>query len=243
MASESNIACQRRESSASLMSSLEHESDDLWKEHRLIAMATLTVPVWLSGLLLTATAVWQGADVASRLVFATIASLAAGRFIIWGGDPAASASGLSPLELALLVLYMDTIWAMVLTWHAGVLFHLPRIGQQLKTAVREGTALIRSNRWMRRLTVLAVLAFVMLPVSSTGSIGGSLLGRLLGLSRVATFAIVVIGSVLGGAVMLLGAELLEPWLATAGPAARWLGVGVVAVVLVILGRRYRRADG
>ena len=222
-----------------VLSSLEHESADLWNRHRLLALGSLTLPVWLSLIILVAFWLVRGAESASRLFVAAIAALAAGRFIIWGGDAGDNSIGFSATQLALLVLYLDTVWATVLTWHTGFLFHVPWIGNRLHSAVRKGTGLLQNNRWMRNVTVFAVLLFVMLPVSSTGSIGGSLLGRLMGLPRFTTFLVVLLGSVVGGSTMLLGAELLKPWFGEVNPLLRYGGIVAIVVLGIVLGRRYR----
>lgn len=224
-----------------LMSSLERESDDLWKQHRAAAVATLLLPVWFSVAALTAAFVWGGISLVRKLALATMASAAAGRFIIWTGNDAGHALGFSAIQLAVLVLCLDTIWAVVLTWHAGMLFHVPWMGPKLRAAVLEGSLLLKINRWMRRVTLVAVLVFVMLPISSTGSIGGSLLGRLLGLSRTATLATVLIGSLLGGGVMLGFAEVLAPWFQNVSPAARYGGIAFIVLMGFVLSRRYRRS--
>lgn len=224
-----------------LMSSLEHESDDLWKQHRVAAIATVTLPIWASATALACAMLWGGFALARKLVVATMASAAAGRFIIWTGNDSDSVIDFSAWQLAALVLCLDTIWAIILTWHAGMLLHVPWLGPRLRAAVQEGSLLLKSNRWMRRMTVIAVLAFVMMPISSTGSIGGSLLGRLLGLSRKATLATVLIGSVLGGALMLGFAEALAPWFQNATPAVRYGGIAAIVLIGFVLSRRYRRS--
>lgn len=227
------------ENTTSVMSSLEHESNDLWKQHRLVAVATLTIPLWLSTAVLVAAFLWQGTALVRKLLAAAFGVFLAGRIIILGGDADSVSSRLSAAHLAFVALYLDTIWAVVLSCHAGFLFHVPWLGRRLKAAVCEGNDLLQRNRWMRRLTVAAVLLFVMLPVSSTGSIGGSLLGRLLGLSRLSTVTVVLIGSLLGGILMLLGAELLAPWVSGVSPAVRYGGLAAIVVLAYVLSRRYR----
>ena len=224
-----------------LTRSLEHESNSLWKHHRLTAIATLTLPIWLSAAILVTAAVWGGFSLVRKLILATVASAVAGRLVILGGESADQPIGFSAIQLALLVLYLDTIWAIVLTWHAGALFHVPWMGPRLKAAVEEGSLLIRRNRWMRNVTVAAVMCFVMLPISSTGSIGGSLLGRLLGLSRRFTLTIVLIGSVLGCAVMYAGAAVLRQYVDGSNPAVRYGGIAILVLLFFVLSRRYRRA--
>lgn len=229
------------EDSDGFMSALEHESDDLWKFHRFSAMATLLLPFVAAVLAVAGALLWGGMSQAKKLVLATMASAAAGRFIIWTGDSVDQSGSLSPIQLAILVFCLDAIWAIVLTWHAGLLFRVPWLGLRLKAAVREGSVLLKNNRWMRRMTVAAVMAFVMLPVSSTGSIGGSLLGRLLGLSRTATLVSVLCGSMLGGLTMLAFAESLAPWFQEMSPAARYGGIAVLVLIGFVISRRYRRS--
>jgi len=229
------------DASDALMSSLEHESDDLWKTHRPVAFATLTLPITATAAALAGATAWGGLPLVRKLIVATMASAVAGRFIIWTGGDADHAIGFPPLQLAILVLCLDTIWAVVLTWHAGVLFHVPWLGTRLRSAVREGNSLLSHNRWMRRVTVVAVMVFVMLPISSTGSIGGSLVGRLLGLSRAATLITVLAGSILGGAIMLAFAEVLAPWFQNVGPAIRYGGIAIIVLIGFVLSRRYRRS--
>lgn len=224
-----------------LVLSLEQESDGLWKKHRFAAAATLTLPIWASVAAIVTAFLWGGFSLVRKLIVATVASAAAGRFIIWTGGETNQATGFSAIQLALLVLCLDAIWAIVLTWHAGILFHVPWLGPRLRAAVSEGSLLLKSNRWMRRATVIAVMAFVMMPISSTGSIGGSLLGRLLGLSRAATLATVLLGSVFGGAIMLGFAEALAPWFQDIPPAVRYGGIAIIVLMGYVLSQRYQRS--
>jgi len=129
----------------------------------------------------------------------------------------------------------------VLAYHAGALFRLPWLGRRLKSAGHEGTLLLKKNRWMRNATVGAVAAFVMLPISSTGSIGGSLLGRLLGLSRGATLTVVLLASAVGGAIMYAGAGVLRPYLAETHPSVQYGGIALLVLLGYLLSRRYRRS--
>ncbi len=130
--------------------------------------------------------------------------------------------------------------AVIVTFHMSVLFRLPLLGDWLKVLVEEGRSLIQSQRWMRRLTVAGVVTFVMFPLASTGSLGGSILGRLLGLSRIGTLAAVITGSVLGCSVMYFGAGLITKWLDRDNPIVQAAGVAIVVVLVILLSGRYRK---
>ena len=227
--------------SGQLVVALERESDGLWRQNRVGAAITLTMPLWLGFAAATVAYVYGGMQLVQKLVVATVASLVVGRLIIIGGESGDGPVGFSSLEFAVLVFCLDVVWAVVLCWHAGFLFHVPWLGVRLKAAVHEGTQLLKANRWMRRVTIGVVLALVMLPISSTGSIGGSLLGRLMGLSKNSTLVVVVVGSILGCGLMLAGAEVLNRWVDQSSYALRYSGIAIVMLFLFVLTKRYQRS--
>lgn len=227
--------------SGQLQVSLERESEGIWRQNRVTAVLTLTMPVWFSAAALIFVYIYGGMQLVRQLIVAVAASLVAGRFIIIGGESGTGPVGFSPFELALLVFCLDIIWAVVLCWHAGFLFHVPWLGERLKAAVHEGNQLLKANRWMRRVTIGVVLSVVMLPISSTGSIGGSLLGRLMGLSRNTTLFVVVLGSILGCGLMLAGAEVFNRWFDDSSYLVRYGGIAVIVLILFVLTKRYQQS--
>ena len=80
----------------------------------------------------------------------------------------------------------------------------------------------------------------MFPLASTGSIGGSIFGRLLGMGRVRTFVAVVIGSLLGCAVMYFGASLIDRYLDRSNPIVQYGGLAVVVAAILLLMSRFRK---
>lgn len=216
----------------------EHDSDSLWRQNRTLAIATLIGPVLLTATVVGAIALSGGIDVARRLVLTALATFfVLGRFVILSG--AENTAGLTPGQLGLMVFYMDVMTAIVVSFHAGSLFRIPWLGKRLRVLMHDGRVLLTGNRWMRRTTFLGIIAFVMFPLASSGSVGGSLFGRLLGLSRAATFFGVVIGSFLGCVTMYYGANFINQQLGQSNPMVRWGGVLLLVALMALLGRRYR----
>jgi magnesium-transporting ATPase (P-type) len=203
--------------------------------------ATLVGPFALSAAILVAVGVIAGWEVAGRLLAAAVAEFfVAGRFIILGGVAGAEAGFLDPWQLALMAVYIDVMCAVVLACHAGVLFRLPLAGDQLRQFAEDGQALMDRFPAMRRLTFAAVFLFVLIPFAASGSIAGSILGRLLGMKRLRTFLVVTLGSVTGVLLVWLLSDAIaryvditNPWLAVGGGAA-------VVVLLVLLNWWFRR---
>jgi uncharacterized membrane protein len=223
---------------------MEHDSDSLWKQQPVLAAATLLGPMLISTAVLVSVGLVSGWETAHRLLMAAVATFfVLGRFVILGGGHTDSATTVfSSGELALMVFAMDLMTAIVISWHAGALFRIPWLGERLRFLMNTGQAVLQENRWMRRTTFISIVAFVMFPLASSGSVGGSLFGRLLGLSRVTTLVGVMTGSLLGCGVMYYGAALINRFVSPDSIAVRWGGICLVVILIAILNRRYRKVQ-
>ena len=169
-----------------------------------------------------------------------------GRFVILGGVEgggdglAAAHAFLTRGELFLLVMWMDLAVASVLVYHQGFLWKLPLLGPRLRGLVADGRFILKRQAWIRRATFAGLVLFVTFPLAATGSVGGAIFGRLLGLSRAAALLGIALGSFLGCGAMYLGAGVINAYVDRDDP---WLTVGGIAIVLgviAILNWRYRR---
>jgi len=166
-----------------------------------------------------------------------------GKFVILGGvegDLLEARKFYTAEQLVVLVLYMDVMTASVLAFHMGFLFRLPVVGGKLKALVNDGQFILQSNRWMKHATWLGLVTFVMFPLAATGSVGGSIFGRLLGMSRFGTLAAIAIGNTLGCVLMYFGSELITRHIDRYNP---WLLIGgiiVIATIVSVLNHRYRQ---
>jgi uncharacterized membrane protein len=216
---------------------------DFRREHPLVWGGTLFGPFILSGMLLLSLLFCGGWDFAFRLVVNTALALwLVGRFIILSGVEGGVSDfdgALSSLQLFLLITYLDIMTALVLAFHIGFLFRLPIIGPRVAALITDGHFILDAHPWMRNATFLGVIGFVSFPLTATGSVGGSIFGRLLGLSRPATFLAIVIGSVAGNGIMYWFSDLIDPWIDKDSYAIRFGGIAVIVLIVVILERRYR----
>ncbi|WP_442508606.1 small multi-drug export protein [Novipirellula sp. SH528] len=214
------------------------------REYPIVWWLTLLGP-----LVLTASVVffvWKiaGPRVVWRLISTSVATFFFfGKFVILGGsdgDLLDAANFFTAEQLFLIVLYMDVMTGCLLVFHLGFLFKLPMVGEKLNELVQDGNFILKSNRWMKRATFLGLVAFVMFPLAATGSVGGSIFGRLLGLGRLATLIGIVVGSILGGGLMYFGSELITRYVGRDNPLLMVGGITVVAAILYLLNYRYRQ---
>ncbi len=168
---------------------------------------------------------------------ATVSFLFAGRFVIPVQDLSAFGP-LTPEHLFWMVTYQDVMVALFMAFHVGFLFKLPKIGPKFLELTADGEMILSLNPWMRNLTFAGLIAFIAFPLAATGSVGGAIFGRLLGLSRSATFWGSVIGAVIGNAAMLFGSRVMLRYLPADSWTVRLGGPLLILCIVVVLERRY-----
>jgi len=170
---------------------------------------------------------------------AAISFAVAGRFIILMQGLGDWAKSLSPEIMFWMVTWQDVMVALFMAFHVGFLFRLPWIGPKIEELVVDGEMILSFNPWMKHVTFAGLVAFIAFPLAATGSVGGAIFGRLLGLSRTATFAGSVIGAVLGNGAMMYLAEFVQIYLPQDSMIVQYGGLGSIVLIVVVLERRYR----
>ena len=205
-------------------------------ETRALRAVTWWGPIALTTSILIVVAVMSGTAAAGKL--ATTAALVFfvfGKFAVLFGVGADSPFG--PYEIASIVAYMDITIATLLVANLPRLYRLPRLGPIVEELAEHGLYMLERSRWLGRMTMFGVALFVMFPLTGTGAIGGSIFGRLLGLSALRTMTAIAIGALVGSFGMAYFAdrlrgvfteELRESWQFQAVGAA--VVAGLVALV-------------
>jgi len=206
--------------------------------------ATLLSPVILTVAVLSVLAAINGPGYALKCVnHALLTFFVLGRFVLLAGmegevTERVAKIAMKPSELFVLVTYLDFIVALFVTFHMGVLFRIPKVGPKLAMLVWDGKFFMDSAPWIKRMAFLGLVGFVIIPFSTTGSIGGSILGRLLGLSRLVTVTGVLVGSVLGNGLMYLFAKQINKYLQD-NWTFRIAGLVIIVAICLLLEWRYR----
>ena len=219
--------------------SLQDFEKDYRHDHKLSWWLALVGPFVITAILLGCIYLIQGADVAVSYVWATAtAFLLLGRFIILLGaqdaDPAEGFGFLKHLDarnLFMMLTYLDVMVALIVAFHMGIIFRLPIIGPKLASMVTDGQFVLRKQPWIRRAAFGGLVGFVIFPTSTTGSIGGSIFGRLLGMNRFRVVLAILVGSVMGNGLMLLFSKQL----AKSGLGDNWAFriSGVIAMLFAL----------
>lgn len=214
-------------------------------------LVTLLAPVVVTVVLLGVLGLIYGWDYPQKLVGHALATFFIfGRFIVLVGTEGAAAVSetaeqgfkvlLSPGELFAMVTYMDFMVALFVTFHMGILFRLPNIGPKIAMLVWDGKFIMDAQPWIKRVAFFGLVLFVIFPTSTTGSIGGSIFGRLLGLSRWMTVFGVLLGSIAGNALMYAFSKQINQYIGPENYSIKIIGIALLIVLVFLMELRYRK---
>lgn len=228
-----------------MIASLEHFEQRFRKEQFGLWLLSLVGP-WLAAMAYLGVyfALFGAKKTWALIIAAALAFGAAGRFIIPLQQTIPNLGQwsrlLTPEEMFWWVSFQDVMVALFLSVHIGFLFRLPFIGHKIAELTVDGELILSKQPWMRRFTFFALLAFIAFPLAATGSAGGAIFGRLLGLSRRAIFWGSALGGVLGNAAIYYLSKSVLKYLPPDSPFVQWGGVATILAIMVFLERRYAR---
>lgn len=219
-------------------------------DHPIAWWLALVGPVVITAIVLGLVYLFQGIDVVySYLGAAATAFFVLGRFVILIGqtEPSVDAAWfvkytehLDSRNLFVMLTYLDTMVAMFVAFHMGIVFKIPWLGPRIRDIVSDGEFILRKQPWIRRTAFLGLVIFVIFPTSTTGSIGGSIFGRLLGMKRWRVVVAILIGSILGNGLMLLFSEQISKYVQNDSWTLRLTGVAAMVIALFLFERKFRR---
>jgi uncharacterized membrane protein len=140
-----------------------------------------------------------------------------------------------------MVTYQDVLVALFFAFHVGFMFRVPWIGPKIASLSSDSEFILSHQPWMKRMTFLGLLAFIAFPLAATGSAGGAIFGRLLGLSRWLIFWGSTIGAIIGNAAMLFLVVVVKDSLPDNlenSMIVKYGGLPIIIGIIILLERRY-----
>jgi uncharacterized membrane protein len=138
--------------------------------------------------------VFASSGTAGMIELATLAGLsfvALGKLVIFRG---LMAGAIPVWSLAVMTFLIDLVLASALSSGLRGLEHVPRIGGWMHNSRTRAKEVLVEFPGLRRMAFFGVVAFVLLPIAGTGAITGSIVARLLGLSRLAGIGAIALAS-------------------------------------------------
>jgi uncharacterized membrane protein len=105
--------------------------------------------------------------------------------------------GLNWIVVSLVITFIDMIAALFLVWNFDYAKKIPLLGPWIRNFERDNANIMKEKKWLQGLTYIGLVFFVFVPLQGTESVGGSVLGRILGLRPWTVFSAILVGSITG----------------------------------------------
>lgn len=153
-------------------------------------------------------------------VFMAMAGLMGAYFVPPAGResiiPFAIAIGLPWWLIALSLTLLDVLTALVIAVNLDLVTRVPVVGDWLEQVTEETGEYLDEHPMIRDFSFFGLVVFIFAPVTGSGGIGGSVAGRLIGLSPARVVVAMALGSGLSCFLIALGGEYVRESLGGGG---------------------------
>jgi uncharacterized membrane protein len=101
------------------------------------------------------------------------------------------------------IVFIDICTALFFVWNYDHVLRVPFMGRFFAWVERRGNEVVAKRKWIARLAFFGLVLYATLPLEGTGAIGGSVVGRGIGLNATLTFLAVAVGSIVRTSLTML----------------------------------------
>jgi uncharacterized membrane protein len=101
------------------------------------------------------------------------------------------------LLVALVITFVDISTALFFVWNFDYAKKIPVLGPWITNFEKKNTHIMTEKKWLQGMTYIGLIFFVFVPLQGTEAVGGSVLGRILGLKPWTVFSAILFGSLTG----------------------------------------------
>jgi len=155
--------------------------------------------------------------------------------------PASIFLGIPWWLIAFTLAFLDFAGGLFMAWNFPLVLRIPYIGPWVGRFVVAGRTFLDRRPWLERLYFVGLIIFVSLPFAGSGSIVGSIVGRLLGMTKMEVVSCITIGGIIGSFALALGIDCIAN-LIPAG-AGLWVSAAIfllIGIMLLVVYRNHSR---
>lgn len=151
--------------------------------------------------------------------------------------PASILLGIPWWLIAFTLAFLDFAGGLFMAWNFPLVLRIPYIGPWVRQFTVAGRTFLDRRPWLERLYFVGLILFVALPFDGSGSIVGSIVGRMLGMTKMEVVSCIAIGGIIGSFAIALGIDWVTRLIpAGAGP---WVSLAVFFLIGIMFLVMYR----
>jgi uncharacterized membrane protein len=130
--------------------------------------------------------------------------------------------------IAFTLAFLDFVGGLFMAWNFPLVLRTPYLGPWIQRFMVVGRTYLARRPWLEKLYFIGLVLFVSLPFEGSGSVVGTIIGRMLGMTKMEVLACIALGGILGSFGIALGADYIR----TLFLVDFWLGFSLVAFLLI-----------
>ncbi|MDD4568115.1 putative membrane protein [Methanoculleus chikugoensis] len=137
--------------------------------------------------------------------------------------------------------FLDFAGGLFMAWNFPLVLRIPYIGPWVSRFTAAGRTFLDRRPWLERLYFVGLIAFVALPFDGSGSIVGSIVGRMLGMTKTEVLACITTGGIIGSFAIALGIDYVVHLIPPG--AGLWVSLALlllIGIALLVAYRSYSR---
>ncbi|BBL66848.1 small multi-drug export protein [Methanoculleus chikugoensis] len=137
--------------------------------------------------------------------------------------------------------FLDFAGGLFMAWNFPLVLRIPYVGPWVSRFTAAGRTFLDRRPWLERLYFVGLIAFVALPFDGSGSIVGSIVGRMLGMTKAEVLACITVGGIIGSFAIALGIDYVVHLIPPG--AGLWVSLAVLLLIgtaLLVTYRSYSR---
>jgi len=143
--------------------------------------------------------------------------------------PAGILLGIPWWLMALSIMMIDIETALFMGWNFDLALKIPVLGRIMESFISKADEFIKERPWLKKLYFTGIVVLVMVPVTGSGGIRGTIIGNLLGMEKIPLFLAIATGAFIG----CFGIALATVFLQELFLQSILLGTAAVMVIIVI----------
>ena len=144
---------------------------------------------------------------------------------------------LSPVAVITLVsgsiAFVDVVTSYFLLWNFYIAEKIPLVGKWIKRFEEFGAQKMKEKAWISKIAFVGVALFVVFPFQGSGGVGGSILGKVIGMNKYQAWFAIISGSFVGCFMIGIISYYLGGAVLSAFKSNAVKGIGLLVLIIVV----------
>lgn len=131
------------------------------------------------------------------------------------------------------IAFVDVVTSYFLLWNFYIAEKIPFVGKWIKRFEEFGARKMKEKAWISKIAFIGVALFVVFPFQGSGGVGGSILGKVIGMNKYQAWFAIITGSFTGCFMIGIISYYLSGAILHAFKSSIFKGVGIIILVIAV----------